>query len=53
MLLNFVLCLAFLTFLDSGVTDETKRASGVYTKFSPGIYDEFTYTIDSSNIQQI
>ena len=22
---------------------QTKRASGVYTKFSPGIYDKFIY----------
>ena len=45
MLFNLVLYLAFLTFWDSSVTDEfflqTKLASGVYTKFSPGIYDEF------------
>ena len=47
MLFNFVLYFAFLTFLDSSVTDESfvdeTGASGVYTKFSPGIYDEFIY----------
>ena len=46
MLFNFVLCLAFLTFLDSSVTHESfvdETRVGVYTKCSPGIYDEFIY----------
>ena len=47
MLFNFVLYLAFLTFLDSGVTDESfvdeTRVWRKQKKNNPGIYDELIY----------